>query len=198
MLIIALSSLVTGVFAWFTDTGRSAEIDDFGSSVISDQLTLEIETDVEEIYLGDRLRDLVYVMHTDYVKEGFDFYGYASILPIVIKNPHETTVQATVSLNVQNAPEFGNLAGRQEAIKYLVVENPQPNNLAQLMFGFQQTSNVFTAMQAYNQTGYTIAPDDSKQVYVFIWGYYEGLTTAQKDLYHALIYRVKVSVEGGA
>lgn len=197
-LLVSVASMATGVFAWFIDYGNGASVDPFGGTVIGNEDVLEIDAETEGIFLGDRVRDLVYLNDSEFDIPSFNFYGYASVLELVITNPSLNTINVNLQLNVVAAPEFGIYAGSQAGIKYLVLETndsmTQPTYMAERFAYFQSTGNVYSAMSAHNFGGFSLAGETSKRVYIYMWGAYDGLTTAQKDVYHALVYRVKVMV----
>src|SRR5690554_2830149 len=120
-LLVSVASMATGVFAWFIDYGNSASIDPFGANTMGDHDVLEIDAENEGIFLGDRIRDLVYLDTDEFNTPGLDFYGYASVLELVLSNPNDTAATARVQLNVVAAPEFGALAGSQAGLKYLII-----------------------------------------------------------------------------
>lgn len=187
-IIVAFSSIVTGVFAWFANSDDRGKVQHF-DPLVRPNVELQIEANQDEIFLGDKLRDLVYITDTDFNTTGFDFYGYASFFEIIVTNPTSEDTVTRISLSVQGAPEFGDLAGIQSGLKYLVIADP--SDTQSLMFQFQSTSNVYNAMQAYNGQGIEVPANTTMSVYIAIWGFYDGLTTAQKEIYHAIIYRVK-------
>ncbi len=197
-LLVSVATMATGVFAWFIDYGNGASVDSFSAQTLDDQSVLEIDAEHEGIFLGDRIRDLTYLQNDEFDIIGFDFYGHASVLEFVISNPSPNPATARVRLNVVAAPEFGIYAGSQAGLKYLVLEEQdsmsQPNYLANRFAVFQYAGNVFSAMDSHNSNGFTIPGESTKRVYIYIWGAYDGLTQAQKDVYHALVYRVKVLV----
>ncbi len=189
-LVISVTSMVTGVFAWFTGD-KYAKIEPVTAQVMTD-LVLDISIDQSEIFLGDRVRDLVYITDEDFNTVGFDFYGYASLLAVNIQNSTETDMAARVGLSAQAAPEFGNFAGVNGAFKFLVVANP--SDVLPVMWTLQQSPNLFAAMSQYNGIGVTIPAMQTATVYVYIWGYYDGLPLEQKDIYHAIIYRMRMTL----
>lgn len=187
-ILVATSTIVTGVFAWFAGIDDIAHVKPFNSQV-RPEVELSIETNTEEIFLGDRLRDLVYISDTNFNTLGFDFYGYASFFEVRLNNPTNNPALTRISLQVQGASEFGSLAGTQAGLKYLVLADK--NNLSSVMYSLQTTSDVYAAMSAYNSQGVTIPANSTETVYVAVWGFFDGLTNTQKEVYHALIYRVK-------
>lgn len=197
-LLVSVATMATGVFAWFIDYGNGASVQEFGSQTVQDRDFLEINAEKDGIFLGDRIRDLIYLTTDDFNFRVSDFYGYASMLEFDIINNNEHDSTATVYLNVMAAPEFQQYAGTQSGLKYLVLtDHPtltQSQYLIQQMNAFQQSGNIFSAMTAHNSTSIEIPSGQTKTVYVYIWGYYDGLTEAQKLIYHALVYRVKVMV----
>lgn len=197
-LLVSVASMATGVFAWFIDYGNRANVDYFEGSLMGNEDVLEVDAETEGIFLGDRIRDLVYLNDSDFNDTSFNFYGYASVLEIIITNPGLTSVNVNLQLNVVAAPEFGVYAGNQAGLKYLVLEEhptlTQSVYMANRFQYFQSTGSVFTAMNQHNLAGFSLQGESSIRVYIYVWGAYDGLTTAQKSVYHALVYRVKVMV----
>lgn len=195
-LLVSVATMVTGVFAWFS--GGYAKVEDFGGSVISQNEVLEVNSDMDAIFLGDRVRDLVYLNDSDFDETGFDFYGYASLVRLEVTNPGVNTATVKVNINVMASPEFGVLSGTLSGLKYVALPDhatlTQSAYLAERMLNFQNGSDVFQKMTQNNQTGFTIPPGETHFVNVYIWGYYDGLTEAQKAVFHALVYRVKVMI----
>lgn len=195
-LLVSVATMVTGVFAWFS--GGYAKVEDFGGSVISQNEVLEVNSDMDAIFLGDRVRDLVYLNDSDFDESGFDFYGYASLVRLEVTNPGVSTATVKVNINVMASPEFGVLSGTLSGLKYVALPDhatlTQSAYLAERMLNFQNGSDVFQKMTQNNQTGFTIPPGETRFVNVYIWGYYDGLTEAQKAVFHALVYRVKVMI----
>jgi len=190
-IIVAFSSIVTGVFAWFTLNDESASVNPFNSAV-KPNVELEIDSEEDTIYTGDHIDDLVYITNTDFQTVGFDFYGYATFYEVALSNPTDFATIARVSLQVHYAAEYGLLSGGQAGIKYLVLEDP---NMTQgIMFQLQSMSNIYDAMTAYNAQGIEIAANSSTTIYIAIWGYYDGLTQYQKDNFHSIIYRVRIAL----
>ncbi len=196
--LISVTTMVTGVFAWFIDYGNMGSVDPFGSTIISNNEVLQVNAESEEIFLGDRIRDLVYLTDVEFNTPGLDFYGFASVIRLNVENPGLLSANVKLQLNVVAAPEFGSLAGSQPGIKYLVLdENPNMSQITYLterMSYFQSTNNVFTAIGNHNAQGINIPAQSDKDIYVYIWGSYDGLTPDQKLVYHSLIYRVKVMI----
>lgn len=197
-LFVSVATMATGVFAWFIDFGNSASIDDFGGAVVGNDDVLEIDAENEGIFLGDRIRDLVYLEDAEFSIADYDFYGFAAVLELVIINPSEFAVSVRPSVVVIAAPEFGVYAGNQAGLRYLVLE--QRNDLTQRQYmasrfeTFQASGNVFSAMASHNNAGYSLPGNSSKRFYIYLWGSFDGLTTAQENVYHALVYRVQVIV----
>ena len=196
-LLVSVATMATGVFAWFIG-GDGSRIEDFSGNTIGNNDVLEIDAENEGIFLGDRVRDLVYLQDAEYQVPDYDFYGFAAAIELVIINPSESPVTVRLSINVVAAPEFGVYAGSQSGLRYLVLE--QRNDLTQRQYmtsrfeTFQASGNVFSAMSSHNNAGYSIPGNSSKRFYIYLWGNYDGLTTAQKEVYHALVYRVQVMV----
>lgn len=196
-LLVSVATMATGVFAWFIG-GDGARVGDFGGSAIGDNDVLEIDAENEGIFLGDRVRDLVYLLDSEYAITDYDFYGFAAAIELVIINPSDSNVTVRPSVVVVAAPEFGVYAGNQAGLRYLVLE--QRNDLTQRQYmasrfaTFQASGNVFSAMNAHNNAGYSLPGNSSKRFFIYLWGNYDGLTTAQKEVYHALVYRVQVMV----
>ena len=71
-----------------------------------------------------------------------------------------------------------------------------PFNVTPLMWGFQQTSNMYEAMNAHNANGVFVPANSSSTAYIIIWGYYDGLPSEQKDIYHAVVYRMRMTLFG--
>jgi len=182
--------MATGVFAWFV-TSDGAKVGEFTGGMRSD-MTLDIQIDQSEIFLGDRVRDLVYITEADFHTVGFDFYGLGSILELNLENTGSNPMQAKVGLNANAAPEYGIYAGVNGAFKYLIIDNPL--SVTAKMWELQQSSNMFAAMQAHNAIGVTIPANTTKAVYVIIWGYYDGLPLAQKNIYHSIVYRMTINL----
>ncbi len=195
-LLVSVATMVTGVFAWFS--GNYAKVEGFGGSVISQNEVLEVNSDMDTIFLGDRVRDLVYLNDADFNVTGFDFYGYASLIRLEVTNPGLNNATVKVNINVMASPEFGVLSGTLSGLKYLALPDhatlTQSAYLAERMLNFQNGSNVFQKMTQHNQTGFVVPAGETRFVNVYIWGYYDGLTVEQKAVYHALVYRVKVMI----
>src|SRR5690606_23773649 len=150
----------------------AAKIQPIGGELES-EMTIDIQIDQSEIFLGDRVRDLVYVTDEDFHTVGFDFYGYGAILELDLQNSGSEAMNARVALAAQDAPDYGIYAGVNAGFKYLLVDDPA--NVTSLMFSFQQSSDVFAAMNFHNSIGVTIPANTIVKTYVFIWGYYDGL-----------------------
>ncbi|HEY8405916.1 MAG TPA: hypothetical protein VIK67_03485 [Acholeplasma sp.] len=187
-ILVAISTIVTGVFAWFYGIDDAARVKTFDASV-RPEVELSIETNTDEIFLGDRLRDLVYITDANFHTLGFDFYGYASFFEVRLNNPTNSDALTRISLQVQASPEFGALSGSQAGLKYLVLNDK--NDLSSTMYSLQTTSDVYAAMSVYNSQGVLIPANSTTTVYVAVWGFFDGLTSAQQQVYHALVYRVK-------
>src|SRR5690606_10878781 len=127
-----------------------------------------------------------------------DFYGFASVIRLNVENPGLLSANVKLQLNVVAAPEFGSLAGSQPGIKYRVLDEnsnrSQVTYLTERISYFQSSANVFTAIGKHNAQGLNIPAQSDKDIYVYIWGSYDGLTPDQKLVYHSLIYRVKVMI----
>ncbi len=190
-IIVAFSSIVTGVFAWFAASDGNARLEDFAPNV-KPNVELEIDMEEDTIYTGDHIKDLVYITDADFHTVGFDFYGYAAFYEIRLSNSTNTASLARVSIQIQYASEYGLLSGSQAGIKYLVVE--EKNQTQGAMFQLQSMSNLFDAMTVYNAQGITVPANSSKSIYVAVWGYYDGLTQYQKDNFHSIIYRVRLTL----
>lgn len=190
-IIVAFSSIVTGVFAWFVGSDESALVNPLTSNV-KPGVELEIDTEEDTIYTGDHIDDLVYITNTDFQTVSFDFYGYATFYEVVLTNPTDFATNARVSLQVHYAAEYGLLSGSQAGIKYLVLED---QSMTQgIMYQLQSMSNVYDAMTAYNAQGIEVDANSSTTIYIAIWGYYDGLTQYQKDNFHSIIYRVRIAL----
>jgi hypothetical protein len=191
-LLISVTSMVTGVFAWFIG-GEGASVESLGTKVISD-VVLDIHIDQSDIFLGDRVRDLVYITDDEFHTSEYDFYGYAAILEVEIQNSSDEAAKARLTLKAQDALEYGIYAGVDEGFMYLVVSNPL--NVNGIMWQFQLTpGSIFTQMKAYNNEGITIPAQSITTVYIMIWGYYDGLPEYQLDIYHAVVYRMTMGIQ---
>lgn len=198
-LLVSVASMATGVFAWFIDYGNRASVGPISGETISNNDILVINAaENDEIFLGDRVRNLVYLTTEDFNYKVNDFYGYSSLLHFDIQNNSDTKTTAVLSINAVAAPEFGDYAGTNSSLKYLILTNhptlSQSAYLTQRMNTFQESGNIFNAMNAHNQIGVTIPAGETVNVHIYVWGYYDGLPEAQKAIYHALVYRVKVMV----
>jgi len=189
---ISVASMVTGVFAWFI--GSPGGFVETISGDLETDMTIDIQIDQSEIFLGDRVRDLVYITDEDFQTVGFDFYGYGAILAVNLQNSGDQAMNAKLGLYAQSAPDYGIYAGVNSGFKYLVVDSPF--SVTPLMWGFQQTSNMFDAMNAHNANGVLVPANSSSTAYIIIWGYYDGLPSEQKDIYHAVVYRMRMTLFG--
>jgi len=196
-LLVSVATMATGVFAWFIG-GEGMRIENFSGQTIGNDGVLEIDAENTGIFLGDRVRDLVYLVDSEYAISEFDFYGFAAPIELVLINPSDSAITVRPSVNVIAAPEFGVYAGNQNGLRYLVLEQRTDINQRQYMANrfetFQASGNVFSAMNAHNNAGFSIPGNSSLRFYIYLWGNYDGLSTAQKEVYHALVYRVQVMV----
>ncbi|WP_025725353.1 hypothetical protein [Acholeplasma granularum] len=199
-LLVSVATMATGVFAWFIDYGTSTKVDSFTSDVMNGNQILEIGG-TEDIFLGDRVKDLIYLKNSDFSITGYDFYGFSSMIQVEVKNPSLDPLNianARLQLTTVAAPQFGIYDGFGGNLIYIVLDihdtMSQSDYLASKISDFQSTGNVFNAISAHNNKTYAINGGDTKTFNVYIWGSYDSLSPAQKNIFHALVYRVKILV----
>lgn len=199
--LLLLLSMSVSVFAWYTYAHYDGSSNGLGGKTPELQPIPVGDRELIDIFEGQDLEYLTYITKGDFNTNADYLLGYASVAKITLENTNPQDVHVNLQLQNIVVPEYGYLSGSVNSLKYLVLEEGQVlNDVYQLVQNTNNNNTFYDNIRTYNiakkisMSAGSVENPFHKDVYVYIWGDFTGLSEAQKPYMQSVAYRIKLAL----